>query len=115
MASPCLTFLQDATEKESVQDVANIPDILTELRTVGRRNIELKRFKGLGEMNPAQLRETTMHPESRSLIRITLPPEFEDRAAVKELVGQLMGRNPEHRYQFIQNKAGDLDRELIDA
>jgi len=56
-----------------------------------------------------------MHPDSRSLLRITLPPEFEDRAAVKELVGQLMGRNPEHRYQFIQNKAGDLDRELIDA
>ncbi len=79
------------------------------------KKIEISRFKGLGEMNPAQLRETTMHPESRSLIRITLPPEFEDRAAVKELVGQLMGRNPEHRFQFIQNKAGDLDRELIDA
>jgi len=79
------------------------------------KKIEVSRFKGLGEMNPAQLRETTMHPESRSLIRITLPPEFEDRAAVKELVGQLMGRNPEHRFQFIQNKAGDLDRELIDA
>ncbi|XAP77063.1 DNA topoisomerase IV subunit B [Citromicrobium bathyomarinum] len=79
------------------------------------KKIEISRFKGLGEMNPAQLRETTMHPDSRSLIRITLPPEFEDRAAVKELVGQLMGRNPEHRFQFIQNKAGDLDRELIDA
>jgi topoisomerase-4 subunit B len=79
------------------------------------KKIEISRFKGLGEMNPAQLRETTMHPDSRSLLRITLPPEFEDRAAVKELVGQLMGRNPEHRFQFIQNKAGDLDRELIDA
>jgi len=79
------------------------------------KKIDISRFKGLGEMNPAQLRETTMHPDSRSLLRITLPPEFEDRAAVKELVGQLMGRNPEHRYQFIQNKAGDLDRELIDA
>ncbi|MEC8178209.1 MAG: DNA topoisomerase IV subunit B, partial [Pseudomonadota bacterium] len=67
------------------------------------KKIEISRFKGLGEMNPAQLRETTMHPDSRSLIRITLPPEFEDRAAVKELVGQLMGRNPEHRFQFIQN------------
>ena len=47
--------------------------------------------------------------------RITLPPEFEDRAKVKELVDQLMGRNPEHRFNFIQNNAGDMDREMIDA
>ena len=67
------------------------------------------------QMNPAQLRETTMNPATRSLIRITLPPEFEDRAKVKELVDQLMGRNPEHRFNFIQNNAGDMDREMIDA
>ena len=66
-------------------------------------------------MNPQQLRETTMNPETRSLIRITLPPEFEQRAAVKELVDRLMGRNPEHRFTFIQNHAGDVDREMIDA
>jgi topoisomerase-4 subunit B len=66
-------------------------------------------------MNPQQLRETTMSPASRSLIRITLPPEYEDRAAVKDLVSRLMGRNPEHRFQFIQNRAGEIDPELIDA
>ena len=66
-------------------------------------------------MNPSQLRETTMDPATRSLIRITLPTEFEQRAVVKELVDQLMGRNPEHRFNFIQNNAGDVDRELIDA
>ncbi|MBV7267092.1 DNA topoisomerase IV subunit B [Erythrobacter ani] len=79
------------------------------------KNVEVGRFKGLGEMNPQQLRETTMNPETRSLIRITLPPEFEDRAAVKELVDQLMGRNPEHRFNFIQNRAGEMDRDMIDA
>ncbi|MEO1967932.1 MAG: DNA topoisomerase IV subunit B [Sphingomonadaceae bacterium] len=79
------------------------------------KKVEVSRFKGLGEMNPAQLRETTMNPETRSLIRITLPPEFEQRAAVKELVDQLMGRNPEHRFNFIQNRAGEIDREMIDA
>ncbi len=79
------------------------------------KKVEVGRFKGLGEMNPQQLRETTMNPESRSLIRITLPVEFEERASVKELVDQLMGRNPEHRFNFIQNHASDVDRDTIDA
>ncbi|MED5546616.1 MAG: DNA topoisomerase IV subunit B [Pseudomonadota bacterium] len=79
------------------------------------KKVEVGRFKGLGEMNPQQLRETTMAPASRSLVRITLPAEYEDRAVVKDLVDRLMGRNPEHRFQFIQNRAGDVDRDLIDA
>ncbi len=79
------------------------------------KKVDVGRFKGLGEMNPGQLRETTMNPETRSLIRITLPQEFEQRAVVKELVDQLMGRNPEHRFNFIQNRAGDLERDMIDA
>ncbi len=79
------------------------------------KKVEVGRFKGLGEMNPAQLRETTMNPDTRSLIRITLPQEFEDRAVVTELVDRLMGRNPEHRFNFIQNRAGEVDRDLIDA
>ncbi|MEM1050855.1 MAG: DNA topoisomerase IV subunit B [Pseudomonadota bacterium] len=79
------------------------------------KKVEVGRFKGLGEMNPQQLRETTMHPDTRSLVRITLPHEFEQRASVKELVDQLMGRNPEHRFNFIQNRAGEMDRDMIDA
>jgi topoisomerase-4 subunit B len=79
------------------------------------RKVEVSRFTGLGEMNPQQLRETTMDPASRSLIRITLPPEHEQRYAIAELVDQLMGRNPEHRFNFIQNRAGEVDREMIDA
>jgi len=79
------------------------------------KKVEVSRFKGLGEMNPQQLRETTMSTATRSLLRITLPPEYEDRAAVKDLVDRLMGRNPEHRFMFIQNRAGEIDPELIDA
>jgi topoisomerase-4 subunit B len=56
-----------------------------------------------------------MAPETRGLIRITLPQEFEDRAGVARLVDELMGRNPEHRFNFIQNRAGEIDRDLIDA
>jgi len=79
------------------------------------KKVEISRFKGLGEMNPQQLRETTMDPKSRSLIRITLPEEHEDRHKVRELVERLMGRNPEHRYAFIQSNAADVDEEAIDA
>ena len=75
----------------------------------------MARFKGLGEMNPQQLRETTMDPRSRSLIRITLPQEYEERSAVRDLVDRLMGRNPEHRFAFIQSRAAELDEEEIDA
>jgi topoisomerase-4 subunit B len=79
------------------------------------RKVEVSRFKGLGEMNPGQLKETTMDPASRGLIRITLPQDPEDRFAVKELVDRLMGRNPEHRFHFIQTRAAELDEQEIDA
>ena len=79
------------------------------------KKVEVSRFKGLGEMNPGQLRETTMNRATRSLLRVTLPPAYEQYAAVKELVGELMGKNPEHRFNFIQNHAAQVDREAIDA
>ena len=79
------------------------------------KKVEVSRFKGLGEMNPQQLRETTMDPKTRSMIRITLPQEYEERSAVRDLVERLMGRNPEHRFHFIQDHAAELDEEAIDA
>ena len=66
-------------------------------------------------MNPGQLRETTMNPATRGLLRITLPPEYEGRAAVKDLVDRLMGRDPAQRFMFIQNRAGEVDPGKIDA
>jgi topoisomerase-4 subunit B len=56
-----------------------------------------------------------MDPKSRTLIRITLPQEYEERAVVRDLVDRLMGRNPEHRFAFIQANASALDEEAIDA
>ena len=79
------------------------------------KKVEVARFKGLGEMNPAQLRETTMDPKSRALIRITLPQEYEERSAVRDLVERLMGKEPAHRFAFIQENAAHLDEEEIDA
>ncbi len=79
------------------------------------KKVEVARFKGLGEMNPMQLRETTMDPATRGMIRITLPQEYEERAGVKDLVDRLMGNNPAHRFAFIQENAARLDEEAIDA
>ncbi len=63
---------------------------------------EIGRFKGLGEMMPAQLKETTMNPKTRTLARVTLPQDEED---IEELVETLMGRKPELRFRFIQDHA----------
>jgi topoisomerase-4 subunit B len=79
------------------------------------KKVEISRFKGLGEMNPNQLRETTMDPKSRSLIRVTLPEEYQQQRGVKDLVDRLMGRNPEHRFAFIQSHAAEVSEEEIDA
>ena len=79
------------------------------------KKVDVGRFKGLGEMMPQQLKETTMDPETRTLLRVTLPQEYEERAGVKDLVDRLMGKNPEHRFQFIQANAASVDEEVIDA
>jgi len=113
LAQPPLYRLTSGKESAYARDDAHRAE-LEETLFKGKK-VEVARFKGLGEMNPAQLRETTMNPETRSLIRITLPQEFEQRAAVGRLVDELMGRNPEHRFNFIQNRAGEIDRDLIDA
>jgi topoisomerase IV subunit B len=113
LAQPPLYRLTAGKESRYARDDAHRAEL--EASVFKGKKVEVARFKGLGEMNPGQLRETTMAPDSRSLLRITLPPEFEQRAMVKELVEQLMGRNPEHRFNFIQNRAGEVDRELIDA
>ena len=65
--------------------------------------VEVSRFKGLGEMPPAALRETTMDPAKRTLLKVLAPPE--ELAKTNDLVESLMGRRPELRFQFIQERA----------
>ncbi len=69
--------------------------------------IEVSRFKGLGEMPPAILKDTTMDPAKRTLLRIVAAPE--DRATTSNLVESLMGKRPELRFQFIQENAGNVE------
>lgn len=64
--------------------------------------VEIGRFKGLGEMTPPQLKETTMNPENRVLLKVIIDEDDVDRTS--ERVEQLMGRKPEHRFTFIQEQ-----------
>jgi topoisomerase-4 subunit B len=79
------------------------------------KKVEVSRFKGLGEMNPSQLKETTMDPATRSMLKVTLPSAYEDRQPIKDLVERLMGRDPSARFDFIQARASAVDEEEIDA
>ena len=69
----------------------------------------ISRFKGLGEMPPLQLKETTMSPKTRKLLKVTIPKrnilEADQRRLVDELVNTLMGKKPELRFKYIQDNA----------
>jgi topoisomerase-4 subunit B len=82
-------------------------DELMETKFKGRGKIEVSRFKGLGEMPPAQLRETTMTVGKRTLLRIIIPHGA--RLETSEKVDQLMGKKPELRFQFIQENAQNIE------
>lgn len=91
-------------------------DALMEKEFKGKK-VDISRFKGLGEMPPAQLKETTMDPTNRVLLQVTVPhghndEEIEEAKETKDLVNRLMGKKPELRFQFIQERAKfveDLD------
>ena len=82
----------------------------------GRGKIETSRFKGLGEMPPAQLKETTMNPESRRLLRVDLPRRDTQGADLRrntdQLVNTLMGRKAELRFGYIREHAEEVLAEL---
>ncbi len=113
LAQPPLYRISAGGKSAYAQDEAHRLALETTLFK-GKR-VDVSRFKGLGEMMPAQLRETTMAAETRSLLRVTLPQEYEERASVRDLVERLMGKNPEHRFQFIQANAASVENEVIDA
>lgn len=99
-----IIYARDDAEREA----------LLQARFKGRK-VEVGRFKGLGEMAPGQLRETTMDPRTRTLIRVTLPTTHQEGFRVRDLVDRLMGRSAEHRYAFIQANAGRITAEALDA
>jgi topoisomerase-4 subunit B len=75
--------------------------------------VEISRFKGLGEMMPSQLKETTMDPRTRTLLRVVLLTE--DREDTSEAVERLMGTKAEARFAFIQERAEFASEEILDV
>jgi len=82
-------------------DVASLGDICAGIRQIGGKGIEIKRFKGLGEMNADQLWETTMNPDTRTLLHVKL----EDAGEADRLFSILMGGDVEKRRNFIRDHA----------
>ena len=114
---PLYRLSQGATTAYAIDD-AHKERLMAET-FAGRGKVEVSRFKGLGEMPSRQLKDTTMDPAARTLLRVTIPnasDKSQEKAArdARRLVEHLMGRKPELRFRFIQENArfveeGDLD------
>jgi topoisomerase-4 subunit B len=95
-------YAQDDKEKEKI------------IAENGKSNarVEVGRFKGLGEMTPPQLKETTMNRASRVLLKVEINEK--DVEATRERVEQLMGKKPEHRFNFIQEQTKERGKEILE-
>ncbi len=98
---PLFELIEGEGDKASVQPLFSIPEILSAVKAVGKKGIQMYRFKGLGEMDAKELFETTMDPAKRKLLRIDLT----DAVEAEEMFTRLMGDEVEPRRQFIEDNA----------
>jgi topoisomerase-4 subunit B len=112
LAVPPLYKLTQGSKSAYARNDAHKDELVRTLFT-GRGKVEMSRFKGLGEMLPAQLKETTMDPRKRTLLKVVIQPE--DREETSSSVERLMGNKPEARFAFIQERATfAAEKELVD-
>jgi DNA gyrase subunit B len=98
---PLFELVEGEGEKAVVTPLFSIPEILRGVMAVGKKGIQIYRFKGLGEMDAKELFETTMNPAKRKLLRIDLT----DAVEAEEMFTKLMGDEVEPRRQFIEDNA----------
>jgi DNA gyrase subunit B len=101
-AEPVYTF--ELERDDTLVKLTSLRDLIAELRRLGEKGLNLTRFKGLGEMNPEELWETSMDPEKRVLLQVRM----EDAAAADEIFRVLMGDQVEPRREFIEKHALDV-------
>ncbi|HJT46357.1 MAG TPA: DNA gyrase subunit B, partial [Chthoniobacterales bacterium] len=100
---PIFELIEGEGDKSVTHPLFSIPEILQKILEIGRRGVQIKRFKGLGEMNAKELFETTMNPEKRKLLKVDLN---EDNAVdADKMFTILMGDVVEPRRQFIEDNA----------
>jgi DNA gyrase subunit B len=98
---PLFELLEGEGEKTNVKPLFSIAEILSSVKDAGKRGLQIKRFKGLGEMNAKELFETTMNPTNRKLLKI----DVSDAVEAEEMFTKLMGDEVEPRRQFIEDNA----------
>ncbi|MFE0015538.1 DNA topoisomerase IV subunit B [Mesorhizobium sp. NPDC059054] len=110
MAVPPLYSLRQGGKIAYARDDAH-KDELLRTEFTGRGKVEIGRFKGLGEMMANQLKETTMDPRKRTLLRVDV---LDEETATKDAVDALMGTKPEARFRFIQERAEFAATDVLD-
>src|SRR5881398_3634539 len=100
---PIFELLEGDGEKAVSRPLFSIPEILQKILEIGRRGVQIKRFKGLGEMNAKELFETTMNPEKRKLLKVDLNDD--NAVDADKMFTILMGDVVEPRRQFIEDNA----------
>jgi len=101
--APIFELIEGEGDKAVAHPLFSIPDILVKVLEIGKRGLAIQRFKGLGEMNPKQLYETTMNPEKRKMLKVDLN---EDNAVEADrMFTILMGDIVEPRRAFIEDNA----------
>jgi DNA gyrase subunit B len=98
---PIFELIEGDGDKAVSHPLFSIPEILHKILEIGRRGVQIKRFKGLGEMNAKELFETTMNPEKRKLLKV----EITDDTKADEMFARLMGELVEPRRQYIEDNA----------
>ncbi|MFA7343165.1 MAG: DNA gyrase subunit B [Terrimicrobiaceae bacterium] len=100
---PIFELVEGDGEKAVTHPLFAIPEILTKVLDIGKRGLSIQRFKGLGEMNPKQLFETTMNPEKRKMLKVELNED--NSVEADRMFTILMGDVVEPRRQFIEDNA----------
>ena len=100
---PIFELIEGEGDKAVTHPLFSIPEILQKILEIGRRGVQIKRFKGLGEMNAKELFETTMNPEKRKLLKVDLNDD--NAVDADKMFTILMGDVVEPRRQFIEDNA----------